>query len=243
MKRIIEADRSIIPACDVDSLDKLRSLVKATAGVDGIGGYKLGFTLALRYGLPECVKEIRALSDKPLIYDHQKAGTDIPDTGKPFAQACAEAGVDAVILVPMSGPATQVAWTQAAQDAGLSVMVAGEMTHERFLQSDGGYLSNDAPSRILSLAARLGVADFVVPGTKPDKIAQYRTELEKTLGAGNFAFYSPGFVAQGGDLGEGAKAAGKRFHPIVGRAIYNAGGEAQMKTAAQALCDKLSATP
>jgi orotidine-5'-phosphate decarboxylase len=243
MKRIIAADKSIVPACDVATLDHLRALVKATADLEGIGAYKLGFTLALRYGLPSVVKEIRALCDKPIIYDHQKAGTDIPDTGAPFVAACAEAGVDSIILVPMSGPATQVAWTQAVQDAGLSVIVAGEMTHERFLQSDGGYLSNDSPSRILSLAARMGVRDFVVPGTKPEKITQYRQELEKSLGA-DFAFYSPGFVAQGGDISEGAKAAGKRFHPIVGRAIYNAGGEELMREAAKSLCEKLlAATP
>ena len=125
----------------------------------------------------------------------------------------------------------------------MAVIVAAEMTHERFLQSDGGYLTDDSPSRILSLASRMGVRDFVVPGTKPVRIAQFRQELEKTLGEGEFAFYSPGFVAQGGDISAGAKAAGKRFHAIVGRAIYNAGGEAQMRASAQALCSKLLASP
>ena len=107
MKRVIEADRSIVPACDVASLETLRTLVTATSGLEGIGGYKLGFTLALRYGLPACVKEIRALSQLPIIYDHQKAGTDIPDTGKPFMDAVAvlaATGVvppDAAVFTPL----------------------------------------------------------------------------------------------------------------------------------------------
>lgn len=239
MKQIISLKKSIIPACDVPTIEKLRELVEATADVEGIGAYKIGFSLGLKFGLPKVVEAIRALSQKPVIYDHQKAGTDIPDTGEMFAAACKDAGVDAVILFPLAGPSTQIAWTQACQQAGLGVIVGTEMTHERFLHADGGYLVDDAPSRALALACRTGVRDFVVPGNKPDKIAKYRQEAEKLLGAGNFAFHSPGFVAQGGELSEGAKVAGENFHAIVGRGIYGAGGVREMREAAAALAQKL----
>lgn len=239
MKQIISLKRSIVPACDVSDLHKLSELVEATNDVEGIGAYKIGFALGLKHGLPKVVEAVRAFINKPIIYDHQKAATDIPDTGELFAKTCAEAGVDAVILFPLAGPATQVAWTKAAQQAGLGVIVGTEMTHERFLQSDGGYLVDDAPLRALGIAARMGVSDFVVPGNKPEKIRQYREEAEKLLGGGNFAFYSPGFVAQGGELSEGAAAAGENFHAIVGRAIYGAGGVTQMREAAQKLAEKL----
>ncbi len=239
MKQIIALKRSIVPACDVASLEKLGELVEATDGVEGIGGYKIGFSLGLRFGLPAAVKAIRALSGKPIVYDHQKAGTDIPDTGELFAKTCKESGVDAVIFFPEAGPATQVAWTKAAQQAGLGVIIGTELSSERFLQSDGGYIVDEAPMRALDIAARMGVTDFVVPGNKPDKIRAYREAAEKILGANNFAFHSPGFLAQGGDLGEGAKAAGGNFHAIVGRAIYNAGTKAQMREAAEKLAQKL----
>ena len=239
MSGLISLKRSVIPACDVPSLERLRELVEATHGIEGVGAYKIGFSLALRFGLPKVVEAIRSLSPKPIIYDHQKAGTDIPDTGEVFALACKDAGVNAVILFPFAGPATQIAWTKAAADAGLGVIVGTEMTHERFLHADGGYLVDEMPLRALTLAARTGVRDFVVPGNKPERIALYRQEAEKLLGAGNFAFHSPGFLAQGGELSEGAKAAGENFHAIVGRAIYGAGGETQMREAAEKLAEKL----
>lgn len=235
MKKIISLKKSIVPACDVPTIEKLRELVEATHDIDGIGAYKIGFSLALKYGLKTVVDELRKTTTKPLIYDHQKAATDIPDTGELFAAACKDAGVDAVILFPLAGPATQIAWTLACQQAGLGVIVGTEMTHERFLQSDGGYLVDDAPSRALALACRTGVRDFVVPGNKPEKIMQYRQELERLVGASNFSFYSPGFIAQGGELSDGGRAAGENFHAIVGRAIYGAAGVKEMREAAERL--------
>ena len=35
-------------------------------------------------------------------------------------------------------------------------------------------------------------------------------------------FYSPGLITQGGNITESAKAAGDKWHAIVGRALYNA---------------------
>ena len=84
---IISRDRSIIPACDVETLDELKRLVKATCAVEGVGGYKIGFDLVIPYGMKKVVEEIRGLTDLPIIYDHQKAGTDIPDMGKKFMRA------------------------------------------------------------------------------------------------------------------------------------------------------------
>ena len=237
---IIKEKKSVVPACDVATLNELEALVKAVDSVKGIGGYKVGFSLALPYGLPAVVKAIRVHSRKPIIYDHQKAGTDIPDTGAQFAAACAAAGVDAVILFPQAGPETEKAWIQHCQKAGLKIIVGGEMTHPAFLAKDGGFISDDAPRRIYELAASLGVTDFVVPGNKPDKIRFYKEIIEKA-GCASPVFYSPGLVTQGGDVTEGAKAAGERWHAIIGRALYGAGDAAAMKAAAEKLCAKLSA--
>ena len=215
---IISRDRSIIPACDVETLDELKRLGKAPCAVEGVGGYKIGFDLVIPYGMKKVVEEIRGLTDLPIIYDHQKAGTDIPDMGKKFMRACSK--VDAVIIFPQAGPVTEEAWIQAAQKANMPIIVGGEMTHAGFLESEKGFLKNDMPERVYQIAAKLGVADFVVPGNKPDKILKYRKMLEK-MGV-KPVFYSPGLVAQGGTLAEATEAAGKFWHAIVGRAIYEA---------------------
>ena len=38
----------------------------------------------------------------------------------------------------------------------------------------------------------------------------------------SLSFYAPGFVAQGGVITETGKAAGKKWHAIVGRGVYAA---------------------
>mgnify|MGYP000430429737 CR=1 FL=1 len=82
---IIQKERSIIPACDVP-LEVYEQIVRETSDIEGIGAYKIGFQLALKYGLPKIVEVTRKYNHKPIIYDHQKAGTDIPKTGENFAR-------------------------------------------------------------------------------------------------------------------------------------------------------------
>ena len=213
---MIKIPKSVIPACDVDTLEKLKKLVKETCSVEGIGAYKIGFELVIPFGMKKVIEEIRSLSDLPIIYDHQKAGTDIPDTGAKFMKACR--GVDAVILFPQSGPVVEEEWIKAGKN--MKVIIGGEMTHKGYLAKDNGYLSDDMPTRVYTIAANLGVEDFVVPGNKPDKIKEYKAMLE----AMNVkpVFYSPGLITQGGSLSEGAKAAGNNWHAIIGRGIYQA---------------------
>ncbi|MBR9707661.1 MAG: hypothetical protein GOV15_04460, partial [Candidatus Diapherotrites archaeon] len=196
MGKIIERDRSVIPACDVNELADFEKLVKETCSVEGIGAYKIGFYLGLKYGLPKLVETARALTDLPLIYDHQKAATDIPSTGKGFAKVCKESGVDAIILFPQAGPKTEEAWIDFAQELSLPLIVGGEMTHPGYKQSEGGFLRDSAFDEMYSIAASKGICDFVVPGNRIERIKHYKEMLE---GKGvECIFYSPGLVAQGG---------------------------------------------
>jgi len=259
MGRIIERSKSIIPACDV-SLDKFESILRETADVEGVGAYKIGFFLGLDYGLPRVVEIARKHTKKPIIYDHQKAGTDIPDMGKKFAQVCKKAGVDAVILFPFASPITEYEWIKASQEEGLNIIVGGRMTHPRQVEGDysnskdkdytkifkdlgfdqdiTGFIKAFGPEEIYRLAARMGVTNFVVPGNNPS-LAEPIINMLKTECKVTPAIFSPGLVAQGGDLTEGGKLAetlGVEFHGIVGRGIYNA---ESMRRSALELSSKL----
>lgn len=242
---IIKIDRAVTVACDVP-FEKFGPLVKAVGDLPKIGGLKLP-ARAGRRGWETWVKTAREYTDKPLIYDHQKAGNDIPDTGAEFMEDVAGAGFDAVILFPYTSPVTQYEWIRAAQNVGLGVIVGGEMTHPRNLENDTsegkikgkdvnyteifrelgmtrplpGYIREFAPRDIYELAAKMGVKDFVVPGNKPDRIRHFRGIIE-SAGAVDSSYHSPGFIAQGGKISDGADAAGKRFNAIVGRGIYSA---------------------
>lgn len=241
MKKIIPIDRSIVPACDV-SIEKYKEIIKETADIEKVGGYKIGPALTGRPGYDKIVEITRKYTNKPLIFDSQKWGTDIPDTAGKILTPLKESGIDAVILFPMSSPITEYEWIKAAKDLKLGVLVGGEMTHPRYLEgnlSEGkdknyskifkeelgierditGFIRKFAPEDMYEIAARMGVTNFVVPGNKPDRIIHYRNIVEN-CGIAKPVFWSPGLVAQGGELSEGAKVAGKRFHGIVGRGIY-----------------------
>ncbi|VVB99734.1 Orotidine 5'-phosphate decarboxylase [uncultured archaeon] len=234
MAAAIELKRSIIPACDMDDLKQFEKLVKEVDGVDGIGAYKIGFELGLKYGLPAVVKAARKHTKKPIIYDHQKAGTDVPFTGEKFAKVCREAGVDIVILFPQAGPETEREWIKACRKEGLGVIVGGEMTHNGYLKADGGFLLDDAPQRMYEIAIENGVTGFVVPGNKPEKIGRYKALFESK--GIKPVLYSPGLVSQGGNISDSGKAAGENWHAIVGRALYEAKNR---KKAAEEMCSQL----
>ncbi len=215
--QIIKLKKSIIPSCDVDSLEKLSKLVKATCSVNGVGAYKIGFELVIPFGMEKVVRTIRKFTKLPIIYDHQKAGTDIPEMGEKFMKACKLA--DAVILFPQAGPETEAAWIKAAQQAKMNVIIGGEMTHQAFLKEAGGFIDDNAPKRIYGIAASMGVTDFVIPGNKPDKAIEYVNLIKNKIK--NPVFYSPGLISQGGDISDLAKKL-EQWHAIIGRAIYEA---------------------
>jgi orotidine-5'-phosphate decarboxylase len=217
MDKIIGTDKSIIPACDVD-IEKFETIVKETYQIPQIGAYKIGALLALVYGFQRIVEIAKKYSNKPLIYDHQKAGTDIPDIGKEFVYMLKKNLMDAIIIFPLSGPLTQASMIQAAKEVSLPVISGGLMTHRNFLVSDGGYIDDLSIELMYLNSSKLGICDFVVPGNKPDMIKR----LYKILSNGEMEpiFYAPGFIAQGGVISEAAKNAGPSWHAIVGRAIH-----------------------
>jgi orotidine-5'-phosphate decarboxylase len=219
--KIIKYDRSVVVACDVKAIEDLRRLIEQTCDIEGIGGYKVGSILTIRYGLLTLVQVIREFTDLPVIYDHQKAMTDIHDLGKDFASVVKESGANALIGFPQAGPVTQEAWIKACRDVGLEVLIGGEMTHPKYKRSEGGYIADEALDEMYLLGARLGVTNFVVPGNKAERVAHYRNILQPIVG-NSLSLYAPGFIAQGGVITDVAKAAGDSWHAIVGRAIYGA---------------------
>lgn len=209
--------RKVIPALDVTDLKQLKNLIKSIAELDFVYGYKIGFSLGLSLGLPRVVKEIKSISDKPVIYDHQKAATDIPDTGKLFAKVMKQSGVDEVILFPQAGPATLEGWVKSVQDQKLKVIVGGIMTHPRFVVSEGGFIRDEAVVEMYRKSYKMGVKDFVVPLTKPDETKNLYKDAKLNE---NCIFYSPGFGKQGGDALKFGFI--KTHYLIIGRSLLQA---------------------
>jgi orotidine-5'-phosphate decarboxylase len=240
----------IIPSCDLWTLEELENLVKSTCDIEGIVGYKVGAILSLKYSLKTVVDKISSLTDLPIIYDHQKLGTDIPEiSGGDLLLVCKEAGINAVIIFPQAGPMVLKSTILGMDDAKLKdrvrgcfrldllPIVGGEMTHPSYLVKDGGYIENEAPRKMYIEASRLGVQHFVVPATKIEKMNEYSTLLRSEIENPKFLFPGIGKDYQGGDIEEAFKA----VHPcpsyaIIGRAIYSA---SDIRDAAKHLCKVL----
>lgn len=230
------ASDGIVPALDVDSVDALKRVVEATTEVDGVVGYKLGMSGALRLGLPGAVAAIRELSDLPIVYDHQKAGADIPDMARKFSALCSEAGVSSLILFPLAGERAVREFVGGALDVGLVPIVGGDLPFPEYHVSGGGYVADDTLARILVLAAECGATDFVLPAHDNALIRQ-RCELLKNL-VDAPGVYLPGIGPLGGSVPEAfAAAEGCRRYAVVGRAIAAAEdpGEAALRLGEQAL--------
>jgi orotidine-5'-phosphate decarboxylase len=174
-----------------------------------------------------------------LIYDHQKTGSVSPARAEQFASINATAGIDKVIYFPHAGLALEKEAIKAAQKEGLVPIVGGMMTHEKYSQSEGGFLPEKYIMDVYMTAGDLGVVEFVVPGTKPEKIREIRESLEKK---GIESVYDvPGVEKQGGQIEDIVRAAGGNVNAISGRFIY-ANKEMTMTQAAENLYRRMHRT-
>jgi orotidine-5'-phosphate decarboxylase len=224
----------IVCACDLDDLDALRGLVETIDPVEGLVGYKLGSLLTLRHGLAGVVGVFRGLTAKALLYDHQKAGLDIPSMATGYAGVCRDAGLDGLILFPLGGPGAVDAFVGETLKAGLLPIVGGALPLSDYLVEGGGYVAADALGRILERAGALGARDFILPATDPAAIARHASALASR----DARLFLPGIGPLGGDIRKAlAEVRGLRAHAIIGRAIYGAArpGEAARRLAGEAL--------
>ncbi|MGC1121423.1 MAG: orotidine 5'-phosphate decarboxylase / HUMPS family protein [Candidatus Methanofastidiosia archaeon] len=231
MKRnLFQLRYGIIVACDVESIDRFRRILEETSSIEGIVGYKIGCLLVLRYGLSQLMETTKETTDLPVIYDHQKAGTDIPQLGEDFAQVCADGEVSGVIVFPQSGPVTEDAFISALLKRDLVPIVGGEMTHPKYLSNDGGFIREDAPMEIYRIAAEKHVDHFVVPGNKPEVIRKYYNMLSPIVKKPKYCL--PGIGRQGGDIKSAFRYLEEAAaYAIIGSGIYrqkNMGDAARM---------------
>jgi len=227
----------IIVALDAETVDLCKRTVEATTEVEGVVGYKLGMTTALRLGLAETVRQFREHTDLPLLYDHQKAGPDVFDMAAKFAALCAEAKVDGLILFPLAGPRAVEGFVGESLKQGLLPLVGGDLPFPDFNMSGGGYVADDALERIIDKAVECGANHFVVPGDTTGKLRHHSERLKSKLRAP--VFVVPGIGPLGGKIGELVAAAnGCSVYGVVGRAVYGAPDPA---VAARALVDEAMA--
>lgn len=232
----LRATHGILIALDMDALDQMRRVVEQTSVIPGVVGYKVGLTATLRLGLGGAVRQLRACTDLPLIYDHQKAGPDVPDMAAKFAATCKEAGVDGLILFPIAGPRAVVAFAGGAYRQRLLPIVGGDLPFPDYNASGGGYVIDDALDKIFRKAIEIGVDHFVIPGNTADKVRHHARWLVEKIERP--CLFIPGIGALGGSIADTFSAApGCDAYAVVGRAVYEAAdpAEAARRLAGEAL--------
>lgn len=234
------ARHGIVVALDADSVDACKRTLDLTTRIDGVVGYKFGMTMALRLGLAESVRQLRAHTDLPLLYDHQKAGPDVFDMAAKFAAIAAEAKVDGLILFPIAGPRAVEGFVGESLKRGILPLVGGDLPFPDYNVAGGGYVADDALERLIDKAVETGADHFVVPGNTPDKLRHHAARLKGKLpGGADPVFVVPGIGPLGGKLGALVPAAqGCSVYGVVGRAVYGAPDQA---AAARALVDEAMA--
>ncbi|HIK02056.1 TPA: orotidine 5'-phosphate decarboxylase [archaeon] len=203
----------IVVSADIAPNEAVQLVEKLLPARDKIAALKLGSLHAMDMGLRETIKVLKEVSDFPLIYDHQKGCSDIPDIVERQVLLASDCGIDAVIGVPHgAGPRSLERFCTSCKSAGIEAIVLLEMTHE----GAHDYHKEDTARKIFDHIMELGVKNIVAPGNKYERLREYRKWIDES-GSGA-KIMSPGIGAQGGQA-EKAVGAGTDY-PIVGRAIY-----------------------
>ncbi|MHB1376798.1 MAG: beta/alpha barrel domain-containing protein [Candidatus Humimicrobiaceae bacterium] len=178
MDNLLKNKHGIIISCDFSNIKKLEKLVKETCPLDFILGYKIGMLLTVKNSIRTVTDIIRKYSDLPIIYDHQKLGTDIPEicSGE-ILQILKNAGVNALVVFPLAGGETLKSIVKECFKIGLTPIVGGDMEHAGYIVEEGGYIDESAAQRIYIDAATIGVTHFMLPCSKLDRLKIYMHKL------------------------------------------------------------------
>jgi orotidine-5'-phosphate decarboxylase len=178
MDTLLKSKHGIIISCDFSNIEKLEKLVKETCSLDFIQGYKIGMILVLKNGIKKVTSIIKKHTDSPIVYDHQKFGSDIPEicSGE-ILQIIKDAGVEALVIFPHAGIETLKSTVKECFKIGLIPIVGGDMSHPGYNVKDGGYIDEGASQRIYIDAATIGVTHFILPCLKLERIKIYMHKL------------------------------------------------------------------
>lgn len=219
---------------------EISPIVDICNGTYGVVALKIGMIPMLSAGLPAIVRDLRGMTDLPLIYDHQKMGRTPPkpddpaernvfedafgmdglEEGRFFGELLGELGIEGGIIFPLGGPRVQASYTDHFRRNGVIPFVLGRPTWDGVLEKEGGLFRNEAPDRIYAQAAQSGVEYYIMPGNRPGEVAGFISLIRGILPDGSKPkICLPGYGKQGGTVREAFRAtAGLPSYAIIGPA-------------------------
>jgi orotidine-5'-phosphate decarboxylase len=157
--------------------------IDATNSIPFVVGYKIGALPVLEAGLKDTLRSIRKISSKPLLYDHQKLGSDLPDIYKGrMLDLIKSYGANGVFLFPLGGKEVLEAIINKCIEIELIPVVCGDLSYKGFFAEEGGYIDIDVQQRIYLDAASYGVSHFMMSCNRVDRIKIYCHQLGGIIG-------------------------------------------------------------
>lgn len=186
----------------LDETNDKKALDIADSVSDIVDAIKINWPLVLSAG-PEMITELSKITE--VICDFKIA--DIPNTVRLIVEGSVARGASGVIVHAFPGEDSLREAVAAAGDA--DIFAVTEMSHP-------GGVTFTAPhaEEMAEMGVRCGVAGFIAPATRPDRIERIRNII------GDRLILSPGVGAQGGSASSAISAGAD--YVIVGRAIYDA---------------------
>jgi orotidine-5'-phosphate decarboxylase len=193
-------DTGLILALDETDENKAMRIAKAVS--DNVDAIKVNWPLILSAG-PEVITKLSELSD--VICDLKVA--DIPNTVRLIVEGAVSRKASGVIVHAFTGEDSLKEAVSAAGKA--DIFAVTEMSHP-----GGRMFTALHAEEMAEMGVRCGVAGFIAPATRPERISAIREVI------GDLKILSPGAGAQGGSPSEAISAGAD--YVIVGRAIYGA---------------------
>jgi len=180
---LFKAKNGIIIELKPDSEKTISDIISATKNLPFIAGYKLNAESVILNGLEPAVKSIRKQTILPLIYDHQKMGSDNSGiSGGNIIEKIKNSGVDAIIIMPYAGKEILERIIKDCNKAGLLAIVCGDLPNKGYFSDEDGYINTDSQQRIYLDAASLGASHFLMSCNRIERIKIYCHQLDSIAG-------------------------------------------------------------
>lgn len=186
----------------LDETDPVKAIEVARSVSDVVDAVKINWPLILSAG-SEIITELSEISD--VICDLKVA--DIPNTVRLIVEGAVSRKASGVIVHAFTGEDSMREAVSAAGKA--EVFAVTEMSHP-----GGATFTAPHAEEMARMGVMCGVAGFIAPATRPDRIKAIRTI------AGDLKILSPGVGTQGGSASSAISAGAD--YVIVGRTIYDA---------------------
>lgn len=148
-----------------------------------IAGFKINSEVTLINGLKNVVSSVKRYTEKPLIYDHQKFGSDMPEIyTESLFDTIKASGVDGLVVFPLSGKKVLEVIVDKCLKIDLLPIVSGDLSYKGYFNDEGGYIYGDTQQRIYLEAASIGVSHFMMSCNRIERIRIYCHELGSIVG-------------------------------------------------------------